>query len=160
MLARFVLVTALAATSAVVLAGCVTINVPAPNATAPSPSSSEDGASSDNSNVDDSAALSALQIGGGALYGWVETYSSEDCSYVSYMADQLEDATPLDSYRGTYETVITNMKLVGQVCAGDPRNRDAVTVAISTRNLMVSILKEQDEAYSDIGDPVPGRRAA
>lgn len=142
--------------SAPLLAGCITINVPAPESET---GASTGGGSVDDSGADDSAAISALEISTGALFSYVETYSSEDCQFVGVMGQQLEDATPLASYRGKYETIATNMGLVFQICVNDPANVDAVDLALSTRKSLAELLTELDSPLGGGSMPVPGNQA-
>lgn len=141
------------------LAGCITINVPAP---ASSGSSSDDGggAAAEESDVDDSAARSAIGIAKGALFGYVETNSAEDCSFVAVIGQQVADATPLESYRGTYESIATNMKMIAQICAaGDPANVDGVKLAALTWQSVEDLLREWKAPLMGGSPPVPGNQA-
>lgn len=142
--------------SAPLLAGCITINVPAAESATGASSGSE---AADDSGTDDSAAMSALEISTGALFSYVETYSAEDCQFVGAMSQQLQDATPLASYRGKYETIATNMGLVFQICIGDPANVDAVDLALSTRKSLADLLTELDSPLGGGSMPVPGNQA-
>jgi hypothetical protein len=141
------------------LAGCITINVPAP---ASSESSSGDGggAAAEESDVDDSAARSAIGIAKGALFRYVETNAAEDCSFVAVIGQQAADATPLESYRGTYESIATNMKTIAQICAaGDPANVDGVNLAALTWQSVEDLLREWKNPLMGGNPPVPGNQA-
>lgn len=131
---------ALAALLVTGLAGCVTINVPAPT-------HSEDPAASTpvaQPTEDVSGALSALASAIGALAkssGSAPT--AEDCSYTTYVIGPLANATPAERWRGTYETITNNMRTIAALCAADPASADAVNLARLTRPNVVTILNEE-----------------
>jgi hypothetical protein len=70
------------------------------------------------SGVDDSVARSTIAVSKGALFGYVGTKATEDCGFVAVSGQQVADATPLESYRGIYESFVTNMTTIAQICAG------------------------------------------
>lgn len=111
--------------------------------------------------VDDSGALDALGGAMGGLFSYIETYSGEDCSYLSLLTSQLSMSTPLDSYRGTYEKIKSNLVLITSVCPYDPSNSDAVYFATETRKDVVKILEERKWLGSSSWGgplPVPGKQ--
>lgn len=146
--------------SAPLLAGCVTINVPAAETTSSSSgeTTSPDGANGD-AGIDDSAAQAALGIAAGALFSYVETYAPADCDFVGITRLQLEQATPLPSYRGTYEMITTNMGLVSQLCANDPADSTALDLAFTTRALASELLLDLKNPLGGGKDPIPGSQA-
>lgn len=106
--------------------------------------------------VDDSGATNALGGAVGALFGYVETYSLEDCDYVAFTAGELRLATPLDSYRGTYESIASGMEIVAELCASDPSDKGAIGLAISTREKVAKILNDREWlGMSNWGTPRP-----
>jgi len=93
--------------------------------------------------VDDAAALDNLGSAIGALYAYAEGQTPDDCSYVAYVAASMLSATPLDSYRGTYESIQQRMANVGALCSLNPHDSLAIGEATSTRNDVVKILNDR-----------------
>ena len=112
------------------LTACITINAaPEPIVTA-SPSAT--------SSIDDSAARQSVLLIRGALNYFSETGAQEDCDYVSLTNSQLNQATPLEEYRGSYEKVHQLASTVTSLC-GDPLG---ISTAIIARDLADEIMAE------------------
>jgi hypothetical protein len=130
----------LAALIATGLVGCVSINVP------PSTHSEDHAASTPiaQPTEDVSGALTALSYAIGALAkssGPAPT--AEDCSYTTYVIGVLANATPAEQWRGTYETITSNMRTIAALCAADPASADAANLARLTRPNVATILNEE-----------------
>jgi hypothetical protein len=125
------------------LTGCVTINVPAP---APTPKNVSSAPSSVEPAEDVSGALQAL---GGAIGALAKSSgpapSADDCSYTAIVVGQLANATPAERWRGTYESITNNMRVIAGLCSADPSSPDAINLAKLTRPNVAQILN--DEKY-------------
>lgn len=116
----------------------------------------------EDSTADDTGAVDALGFALGSLFKYVETYSAESCSELSYVASQLAMSTPLDSYRGTYEKIITNLGAITSVCPYEPANSDSIYLAGETRKNVAKILNDRKWLGMNNWDkqpPVPGKQA-
>jgi hypothetical protein len=85
--------------------------------------------------VDDLAARNALQIVEGALNGYAQSPTLDNCAYIAYLIQSLRNATPGEAYRGSYEQIINQSQLIVDVCSADPMNPDAASLAASTADL-------------------------
>lgn len=85
---------------------------------------------------DDSAAQNALLMVSGALNQVDVSGTSSDCDYLGLVIGMMSTATPLDSYRGTYEQIQTNAQTVYMLCGVDPSSEDAKSLARSTRSMI------------------------
>lgn len=111
---------------------------------------------------DDSGATSALTMLVGALFIYIETGAAEDCEFIAYLTPELAAATPLDSYRGTYEKITAQTRTIVDSCLGDPASADAISLAGITRPLVTEILDERNVLGGNwtAGElPVAGRQA-
>ncbi|RFA11978.1 hypothetical protein B7R21_11635 [Subtercola boreus] len=92
----------------------------------------------------------------------METYAPANCDYVRFTASQFANATPLDNYRGTYESIAANMQTVAVLCGSDPADADAVNLAVLTRRDVVKVMNAQkvlgNAAWGN-PEPVPGKQA-
>jgi hypothetical protein len=93
--------------------------------------------------ADDTSAIDALVLSIGALFGYAESGSTEDCKYVDYLYPQVAEATPLESYRGTYEKIASQMESIASRCFIDPTDESAIHLAVTTRPLVAGILDDR-----------------
>ncbi len=94
---------------------------------------------------DVSAALNALGVAIGALAkssGPAPT--ADDCAYTSLVVGQLANATPAEQWRGTYESITNNMRLIVALCGPDPNSPDASNLARITRPNVARILNDEN----------------
>lgn len=108
------------------LAGCVTINVPAPSSPRPADL------------VDDSAALQNVSLLRGALVRYIETMSDEDCGYVLFVQEQLVTTTPAAGYRGAFEILSNNSRLAAGSCGTQPSQALATTALSSADEILTA----------------------
>lgn len=89
--------------------------------------------------VDDSAAINALMMTSGALNQLAINQTQTDCQFLLLAWESMLGATPLDSYRGSYEQVLSNVDTVVSLCLLNPSDPNGTTLAVSTRDLISSI---------------------
>jgi hypothetical protein len=127
---RFLASAAVTLSVSLSLTACITINAaPEPIGTASSPATSS---------IDDSAARESVLILRGALNYFSETGAQEDCDYVALTNSQLNQATPLEEYRGSYEKLHQIASTVTGLC-GDPLGMSSTIIA---RDLADEIMAE------------------
>ena len=134
--------------SVVLISGCITVNLQQPEPTIPATPTTEE--------FDDSGALSLLGMAMGGLFGYIEKHDYENCDYISFVASQAGDSTPAPSYQGKYESIATNLDVIGALCLSNLEDQDAINLAVITRREVVAILN--DRRYlgsSNWGDPEP-----
>lgn len=109
---------------------------------------------------DDSAALENLSMTLGAIFSYVEKSSPDDCMFLIVATDQLAGSTPLESYRGRYEGVEGDLRVITSLCAMDPLDSVAIESAVRVRRDVAEILNERKFMGLEWGEPepVPGKQ--